>query len=119
MINISDELREKLKTCKSDVEACKMLADNGVDVEEFQKSLPDEVLNKVGGGYKDIIGDTVYCPWCKESEYDSISYQCIASLFSNIDTYRCRTCGKFFEKDWYDDGSIEMVKLDNDLNPLD
>lgn len=32
-MNISDELREKLKDCRSDVEVAKMLADNGVDVE--------------------------------------------------------------------------------------
>ena len=51
MIKISDELKEKLKTCKSDVEIAKMLADNGVDVEEFQKSLPDEILSKIDGGY--------------------------------------------------------------------
>ena len=39
-----------------------MLADNGIDVEEFEKSLPDDVLKKVGGGYEDIIGDSVHCP---------------------------------------------------------
>ena len=38
-----------------------MLADNGIDVEEFEKSLPDDVLKKVGGGYEDIIGDSVHC----------------------------------------------------------
>ncbi|MBR3266001.1 MAG: hypothetical protein IKI61_08620 [Erysipelotrichaceae bacterium] len=54
-----------------------MLADNGIDVEEFEKSLPDDVLKKVDGGYEDIIGDSVHCPWCKENRYDEISYQCI------------------------------------------
>lgn len=96
-----------------------MLADNGIDVEEFEKSLPDDVLKKVGGGYEDIIGDSVHCPWCKENRYDEISYQCISSLFSRIDTYRCRSCGKFFEKDWYDDKTIEMVKLDENFDPID
>ena len=119
MINISDELREKLKTCKSDVETCKMLADNGIDVEEFQKSLSDDVLKKVGGGYTDIIGDTVYCPWCNESRSENISYQCITSIINKTDTYRCRTCKKFFDKEFYDDGTIEMVRLDNDFNPID
>ena len=96
-----------------------MLADNGIDVEEFEKSLPDDVLKKVGGGYEDIIGDSVHCPWCKENRYDEISYQCISSLLNRIDSYRCRSCGKFFEKGRYDDRTIEMIKLDENFDPID
>ncbi|MBR0418841.1 MAG: hypothetical protein IJI66_06705 [Erysipelotrichaceae bacterium] len=114
MIQISDEPREKLKTCKSDVEVAKMLADNGVDVEEFQKSLPDEVLNRIGGGYKDVFGDTICCPWCNESESGNISYQVTASFLCAIDYYRCRSCNKFFRRVSYDDETYEMRRLSDD-----
>ena len=113
-IQISDELREKLKTCKSDVEVAKMLADNGVDVEEFQKSLPDEVLNRIGGGYKDVFGDTISCPWCNESESGNISYQVTASFLCSIDYYRCRSCNNYFRRVSYDDGTYEMKRLNDD-----
>lgn len=95
-MNISDELREKLKDCRSDVEVAKILADNGVDVEEFQKSLPDEVLEKIGGGFKDIFGHKIVCAWCGEELSDNISYQVVASFLNNVDFYRCRKCAKFF-----------------------
>ena len=117
MIKISDELREKLKTCKSDVEVSVMLADNGINVEEFEKSLPDEVLSRIGGGYKDIFGDTIYCPWCNEKESGNISYQMMASFLCSNDYYRCRTCGKFSERVTYTDGTAEMIRLRDD--PMD
>ncbi len=42
MINLSDELKEKIADCKSDVEVAKMLSDNGIDMEEFEKTLPEK-----------------------------------------------------------------------------
>ncbi len=116
MINISDELNEKLKTCRSDVESCRMLADNGIDVEEYQKALPDEVLKKINAGYEDMIGDTVFCPWCKETASDKISYQTLISLRYNNDTYRCRKRGKFFEKGDFDGTDVEMVRIADDAD---
>ena len=111
MIKISDELKEKLKTCKSDVEIAKMLADNGVDVEEFQKSLPDEILSKIGGGYEDISGDIIYCPWCKNKESKEISSQILASLFNQEYIYRCRKCDCYFKQGQGFGDQAEMIKL--------
>ena len=99
MINISDELKEKLANCNSDVEFAKTLADNGIDVEEYQKTLPEEVLDKIGGGYEDLLNVDVYCPHCNNGDSDQISYQILASLTSLRSKYRCRKCGGFFRKD--------------------
>lgn len=99
MINLSDELKAKLSECKSDVETAKMLADNGIDVEEFEKQLPEDVLKAIGGGYDDMLGVEVYCPHCGNKDEDEISFQVIASFTSFRSKYRCRKCGGFFRKD--------------------
>ena len=95
---ISDELAEKLKTAKSDVEFCKMLADNGVDVEKLQRTLPDEILDNVSGGYRNY-GQDVYCPDCHNGVEDEISYQYLTSLWRFKDVYRCRKCDTYFQID--------------------
>ena len=41
MMNLPKELLDKLETAESDVQACKMLADNGINPEEFEKTIPD------------------------------------------------------------------------------
>lgn len=107
MINLSDELKEKIADCKSDVEVAKMLSDNGIDVEEFEKTLPEEVLNKIGGGYTDFLDVDVYCPHCHNENKDDISYQVLASLSSLRSKYRCRKCGGFFAKT--DSGHIVAI----------
>ena len=111
MITISDELKEKLKSCKSDVEVCKMLADNGIDVEEFEKTLPDEVLSQIGGGYKDINGDWIYCPWCNNSEKSELSHQILASLVNQAYIYRCCKCNQYFMQNSGYGADIKMIKL--------
>ena len=94
--NISPELAEKLKEAKTDVEVCKLLADNGVDVEKLQKQIPDEALDQIGGGYTDMFGDVIDCPCCGNKEKDEISYQFFASLYYMEAVYRCRKCGCLF-----------------------
>ena len=37
MMNLPKKLLDKLETAESDVQACKMLADNGINPEEFEK----------------------------------------------------------------------------------
>ena len=49
MIKISKELEEKLINTASNVDACKLLAENGIDPEEYEKSLPDSFMDKVNG----------------------------------------------------------------------
>ena len=109
--NISDDLRKKLANCISDVEFAKTLADNGVDVEEFEKSLPDEILSKIVGGYEDLYGDNVYCPWCNNDNSDEISFQVFTSISTFASTYRCRKCDNYFRKGSEDGETIIMVKV--------
>ncbi len=96
--NISPELAEKLKTAKNDVEFCKMLSDNGIDVEKLQRQLPDDFLNNVAGGYRNY-GQNVYCPNCSNGEESQISYQFFSSLWQFKDRYRCRKCNSYFQID--------------------
>ncbi|MCR5095478.1 MAG: hypothetical protein K6A70_01905 [Erysipelotrichaceae bacterium] len=107
MINLSDELKEKLDACKSDVEVAKMLSDNGIDMEEFEKTLPKEVLNKIGGGYTDFMDVDVYCPHCHNEDKEEISYQVLASLGSLRSKYRCCKCGGYFAKT--DTGQMKAI----------
>ena len=118
MIKISDELDKKLKSCISDVEFAKTLADNGVDVQEYERALPDEVLSRIGGGFTNYNNDRIYCPWCENEEEDELSYQVLVSIYHCEDIYRCRKCDKYFKsqmgkgKDavpiriWYDPNAI-------------
>lgn len=92
-------LQSKLAKVNSDVEFCKILADNGIDVEKLQKTLPDDVLDKVGGGYENIFGTEIYCPNCGNHDSDEISLQIFATLTSGSTKYRCRKCDKYFKMD--------------------
>ena len=97
MMALPKELLEKLETAKSDVEACKLLSDNGVDPEEFEKTLPDGYLEQVNGGYKSLEID-IHCPNCGNGERDEISRQFWASMFTDSATkYRCRKCDCYFK----------------------
>lgn len=54
MMKLSKELQEKLSAAETDVQACKILAENGVDPEAFEKTLPDSFLEQVNGGYESM-----------------------------------------------------------------
>ncbi len=96
MMTLPEELRKKLKEAQSDMEACKLLADNGIDPEKFEQSLPDGYLENVSGGY-DSFGIEIRCPECKTADKDRISRQFWASMFADSATkYRCRECGCYF-----------------------
>lgn len=118
MITISKELQEKLKNCKSDVEFSKMLADNSVNVEEYEKSLPDDVLEKIGGGFVNYNDDRVYCPWCDNAEEAEISYQVLVSIYHCEDIYRCRKCNGFFKSEKGKRGDAVPIKLYWDPNAI-
>ena len=93
---ISDELYARIENAKGDVEVCEMLAKYGVNVEKLQRRIPDEYLNRIGGGYKNFFGTDIYCPECGNEDSDEISAQIIASITSKCSQYRCRKCGCFF-----------------------
>ena len=104
------ELKEKLNTAKSDMEACKLLAENGIDVEKIEKmiadsgfdqirigmQLPDDSLTGIAGGFQEGRLGEVKCT-CGNSNRDNFSRQFWASLASRRFTsiYRCICCDKY------------------------
>ena len=101
MMNLPKELLTKLESAESDVQVCKILADNGIDPEEFERSLPDNYLEEVNGGYKSLDID-IHCPDCGNGERDEISRQFWASMFTDSATkYRCRKCNCYFKVSSY------------------
>jgi hypothetical protein len=119
-ISLRKELTEKLPAdvlkqlegAYSDAECCKILAENGVDLDEIEKmiadhgfdmhklglQLPETELEGVSGGFKDSDYDgDVKCPWCGTSSRKDFSRQQWRSLFSAAKSYyRCEKCNLYF-----------------------
>ena len=109
---ISDELKEQVNESKSDNQACRALADAGVDVEAFEKELPDDYMNTVAGGWEGLDGRDLHCPHCGNNDRDEVSYQIWASMFmDSASKYRCKKCNHYFKITSYG----ECV----DLGPVD
>ena len=121
---IPSEVKEKLETAKSDVEVCRILAENGIDVEKIEKKikdagfnlnkiglqeLPDEALDKIAGGFE-TGGVEIKCP-CGVHDRSCFSYQVIDTLMSTdiVDSvYRCKNCGMYITK--LKDGRVQYYK---------
>lgn len=95
MMELSEELKQKLSKAKGDADFFKILAENGVDTEAYKKSLTENDLANINGGFENIDGITVTCKWCGEDRSDEMSYQFWASMNCKCSTYRCRSCGKY------------------------
>ena len=92
---IPDDVLKQLEKTSNDVEFCKTLADNNIDVEQFEAELKktgmafpepgtrlaDEMMENVSGGWKDDPNDPfevdVECPNpnCRSKERKDHSYQ--------------------------------------------
>ena len=97
MMELSEELKQKLRKAKGDADFFKILEDNGVDSEAYKKSLTEDDLANVNGGFENAAGVIVKCKWCGEDRGDEMSYQFWASMNSKLSTYRCRSCGKYVQ----------------------
>ncbi|MBR1829759.1 MAG: hypothetical protein IJ781_09695 [Atopobiaceae bacterium] len=93
--NLSPELKEKLQEARSDAEACEILVDGGVDVEELERQLSDQELESVSGGWR-IGGADVCCVYCGNRDENRTSYQRWASLWIKGYKYRCLECNHYF-----------------------
>ena len=103
-------VRQKLARARSDNEACKILAESGVDYQDIESkmkdvfarggkdllALNDVELEKIAGGFEtDKYGD-IECWECDASSRDDFSYQFWASTFLTKGTiYRCKKCGTY------------------------
>lgn len=90
---------DELGRTKSDVEFCRLLAENGIDVQKLQRKIPDEVLSRIGGGNENLSGTKICCPNCENSDSGEISVQVLSSAFSNNSKYRCCKCGCYFKQE--------------------
>ncbi len=97
MMKLPIELLAELEKANSDVQACKLLADNGIDPEQFEQTLPDSFLELISSGYAGTSDFKIYCPICGNANTDDLSRQSWASMFTdNAVKYRCRKCSGFF-----------------------
>ena len=107
--SLSDDVKAKLDTAISDVQACQILADSGFDLEKFEKKiedagvdmkkiglqLPDENLDAVSGGFNDgFLEGELVCA-CGASARDDFSRQFWLGMTRNGRYYRCKKCNRF------------------------
>ena len=109
---IPSEVKEKLETAKSDVEVCKILAENGIDVEKVEQKIKDagfnlnkiclqevrdEELEKIAGGFE--FDQALVSCRCGNDNRDDFSWQFIASRLSTYprprDIFRCKKCNTY------------------------
>ena len=122
------KVQEKLKSAKSDMETCRILADNGIDVEKIEKKIAnagfdqikiglqevsDDALTNVAGGWKTYDAE-VRCR-CGNGDRDEFSYQFWASSLYGPRTkkYRCKKCNSYMKVtyDWaYEHAEIEYYE---------
>ena len=102
-------IRGQLAEIRGNVELCKLLADNGVDVEKIEKkikdayaevkvdllSLSEKELANISGGVMDAKRG-VFCE-CGNSNLDDFSYQFFVSqlMGGSSRAYRCKKCGNY------------------------
>ena len=107
--DIPEEVRKKIANVYSDVELCKILADNGIGVEKLEKKiadagidirndglqLSDSELDHVAGGFQDSMYEGDITCDCGNSNSDDFSKQCWASWFSSRRYYRRKKCNRY------------------------
>ena len=121
---IPAEVQEKANAAVGDEAVRKILAENGIDVEQIEKKiaragfgqakislqeLPDEALDKIAGGFE-TDGVEIKCP-CGVHDRSCFSYQVIDTLMSTdiVDSvYRCKNCGMYITK--LKDGRVQYYK---------
>ena len=110
MVGIPVEVQGKISAARSDAEARRILAENGIDAEKLEKKiaaagvnpitlskLPDEALDKVAGGWE-RYGAEIRCA-CGNDDYEEFSYQFWASSFCFGPSwkYRCKKCNRYMK----------------------
>lgn len=118
---LSESVMEQLEQSNGDVEFCKILADNNVDVEQFESiiknsglefptpgsRLSDELMGNISGGWHEINGRVeIMCPYCGASQRHEHSVQFFRTLWNGVtgifdsgesgDYYRCKKCNHYF-----------------------
>ena len=124
---IPDEVKEKLSTAKSDLEACRILMDHGVDLTAIEKKideagfgpikigqqeLSDDALANAAGGFFPIsTGTDVVCK-CGARYKEDFTLQAFIALTGTskyIFIFRCNKCGQLIG--YTRDGKVEYIDL--------
>ncbi len=120
---LPEDVRQKVREANGDVETCRVLAENGIDVEQIEKKikkagfnlnkiglqeLPDEELDKIAGGFE-TDGINIKCR-CGAVHRSCFSYQIIDTMFSydfvrNI--WRCKNCNLLIRQ--HKDGMYDFL----------
>ena len=113
---IPAEVQEKLNRAVSDVETCKILAENGIDVEMIEQMIADagfdqiriglqeerdQELEMISAGFKLNDGVKLVCT-CGAKDPEDFSYQFWCSSFDcgpDEGIFRCRKCNRYFKVD--------------------
>ena len=132
---IPDEVKEKLNSVTSDIEACRILADNGVDIHVLEKKIKDagfpahastsdleeNALENVSGGF--FIGNASTDVVCKCGNRKREDFETLfitgltAGSYKNYRyVFKCKKCGQIVGVK--DTGEIEYINRGNTpLNP--
>ena len=113
---IPAEVQKKLDAAISDVETCKILAENGIDVEMIEQMITDagfdqikiglqeerdKELEMISAGFKLNDGVELVCT-CGAKDPEDFSYQFWCSSFDcgpDEGIFRCRKCNRYFKVD--------------------
>ena len=111
---IPAEVREKLRYARGDVDVCRILAENDIDVEAIEKrigeagfnqikiglqELPDEALDMIAGG--SASSKTDFACKCGNDDREEFSIQFWRSAISTVFdsqydlVYRCKKCNTY------------------------
>ena len=111
LADLPEKAKDRLKNgIYSDVELCKMLAQEGVDLEAIERKInnagfdtrkiglqvPDDELYTIHGGFhEDDFGGEIVCE-CGNSDRNQFSRQFWSSMFSiRKSYYRCKKCNTY------------------------
>ena len=122
--SLPEDVLNKVSAAGGDVEVCRILAENGIDLDEIEKKieaagfdtkriglqLSDDDLANVSGGFAHEDYGQIVCGHCGNLERNDFSRQFWASLYllNTKEVYRCKRCGCYtriidkYSRAWYD-----------------
>ena len=115
---IPDEVKTKLESAHTDVEVCKLLSENDIDLEAIEKTkndhgfdpkkisyMDDKELDTITGGFVETehadghpVTWNIACAVCRNENRNDFSEQFWTALFSKgiSSYYRCKICNTLY-----------------------
>ena len=129
---IPDAVQEKLKTAKNEKDANRILAENGINIEELKnkiavkkidptllgKRLPDDKLSDINGGFQNWLDQEVHCPVCGNTNEEDFTYQFwitqLIYLYDYSQFYKCDVCQSYIATCKHGNGHTYCTPVDED-----